>query len=118
MIVIGYVFYLIFVLIEKDKLMLKKIFLLVLFFVIVFVEEFFVLVKVIEKQGIIIIKIFDVFGGMKGYFGKYQDMGVIIYLILDGKHVIFGYMYNEKGENLSNIFIEKEIYVLVGCEMW
>lgn len=49
MIVIGYVFYLIFVLIEKDKLMLKKIFLLVLFFVIVFVEEFFVLVKVIEK---------------------------------------------------------------------
>lgn len=45
-------------------------------------------------------------------------MGVIIYLILDGKYVIFGYMYNEKGENLSNIFIEKEIYVLVGCEMW
>lgn len=49
MIVIGYVFYSIFVLIEKDKLMLKKIFLLVLFFVIVFVEEFFVLVKAIEK---------------------------------------------------------------------
>lgn len=45
-------------------------------------------------------------------------MGVIIYLILDGKYVIFGYMYNEKGENLSNIFIEKEIYVLVGREMW
>ncbi len=38
---------------------------------------------------------------MKGYLGKYQDMGVTIYLTPDGKHAISGYMYNEKGENLS-----------------
>ena len=47
---------------------------------------------------------------MKGYLGKYQDMGVTIYLTPDGKHAISGYMYNEKGENLSNTLIEKEIY--------
>lgn len=34
-------------------------------------------------------------------------MGVTIYLTPDGKHAISGYMYNEKGENLSNALIEK-----------
>ncbi|MFP1528097.1 thiol:disulfide interchange protein DsbG [Escherichia coli] len=51
---------------------------------------------------------------MKGYLGKYQDMGVTIYLTPDGKHAISGYMYNEKGENLSNTLIEKEIYAPAG----
>ncbi len=55
---------------------------------------------------------------MKGYLGKYQDMGVTIYLTPDGKHAISGYMYNEKGENLSNALIEKEIYAPAGREMW
>ncbi|MCT7431069.1 hypothetical protein N5V55_18750 [Escherichia coli] len=54
---------------------------------------------------------------MKGYLGKYQDMGVTIYLTPDGKHAISGYMYNEKGENLSNTLIEKEIYAPAGREM-
>lgn len=70
------------------------------------------------KQGITIIKTFDAPGGMKGYLGKYQDMGVTIYLTPDGKHAISGYMYNEKGENLSNTLIEKEIYAPAGREMW
>ncbi len=34
------------------------------------------------------------------------------------KHAISGYMYNEKGENLSNTLIEKEIYAPAGREMW
>jgi thiol:disulfide interchange protein DsbG len=37
-------------------------------------------VKAIEKQGITIIKPFEAPGGMKGWLGKYQDMGVAIYL--------------------------------------
>lgn len=45
---------------------------------------------------------------MKGYPGKYRDMGVTIYVTPDGKHAISGYMYNEKGENLSNTLIEKK----------
>ena len=83
-----------------------------------FAEELPAPVKAIEKQGITIIKTFDAPGGMKGYLGKYQDMGVTIYLTPDGKHAISGYMYNEKGENLSNTLIEKEIYAPAGREMW
>lgn len=89
--------------------MLKKILLLALLPAIAFAEELPAPVKAIEKQGITIIKTFDAPGGMKGYLGKYQDMGVTIYLTPDGKHAISGYMYNEKGENLSNTLIEKEI---------
>ncbi len=96
--------------------MLKKILLLALLPAIAFAEELPAPVKAIEKQGITIIKTFDAPGGMKGYLGKYQDMGVTIYLTPDGKHAISGYMYNEKGENLSNTLIEKEIYAPAGRE--
>ena len=98
--------------------MLKKILLLALLPAIAFAEELPAPVKAIEKQGITIIKTFDAPGGMKGYLGKYQDMGVTIYLTPDGKHAISGYMYNQKGENLSNTLIEKEIYAPAGREMW
>lgn len=60
--------------------MLKKILLLALLPAIAFAEELPSPVKAIEKQGITIIKTFDAPGGMKGYLGKYQDMGVTIYL--------------------------------------
>lgn len=60
--------------------MLKKILLLALLPAIAFAEELPDPVKAIEKQGITIIKTFDAPGGMKGYLGKYQDMGVTIYL--------------------------------------
>ena len=75
--------------------MLKKILLLALLPAIAFAEELPAPVKAIEKQGITIIKTFDAPGGMKGYLGKYQDMGVTIYLTPDGKHAISGYMYND-----------------------
>lgn len=60
--------------------MLKKILLLALLPAIAFAQELPEAVKAIEKQGITIIKPFDAPGGMKGYLGKYQDMGVTIYL--------------------------------------
>jgi len=75
-------------------------------------------VKAIEKQGITIIKSFDAPGGMKGYLGKYQDMGVTIYVTPDGKHAISGYMYDEKGANVSEQMIQKEIYAPAGRELW
>lgn len=98
--------------------MLKRSILLTLFPLVAYAEELPAPVKAIEKQGITIIKSFDAPGGMKGYLGKYQDMGVTIYLTPDGKHAISGYMYNEKGENLSNQLIEKEIYAPAGRELW
>jgi Protein-disulfide isomerase len=75
-------------------------------------------VKAIEKQGITIIKSFDAPGGMKGYLGKYQDMGVTIYVTPDGKQAISGYMYDEKGTNLSEQLIQKDIYAPQGRELW
>lgn len=44
---------------------------------------------------------------MKGWLGKYQDMGVTIYLTPDGKHAISGYMYDENGNNLSEQLFQK-----------
>lgn len=75
-------------------------------------------VKAIEKQGITIIKQFDAPGGMKGYLGKYQDMGVTIYLTPDGKQAISGYMYDGKGNNLSEQMIQKELYGPQGRALW
>ncbi|QBX80773.1 thiol:disulfide interchange protein DsbG [Citrobacter tructae] len=98
--------------------MLKRTLLLALLPAAVHAEDLPDAVKAIEKQGITILKPFDAPGGMKGYLGKYQDMGVTIYVTPDGKHAISGYMYNEKGENLSNALIEKEIYAPAGREMW
>ncbi|WP_336218982.1 thiol:disulfide interchange protein DsbG [Citrobacter amalonaticus] len=98
--------------------MLKRTLLLSLFPLFACAEELPAPVKAIEKQGITIIKSFDAPGGMKGYLGKYQDMGVTIYLTPDGKQAISGYMYNEKGDNLSNQLIEKEIYAPAGREIW
>ncbi|AKE58125.1 thiol:disulfide interchange protein DsbG [Citrobacter farmeri] len=98
--------------------MLKRTLLLSLFPLFAWAEDLPAPVKAIEKQGITIIKSFDAPGGMKGYLGKYQDMGVTIYLTPDGNQAISGYMYNEKGENLSNQLIEKEIYAPAGREMW
>ncbi|MDM3280277.1 MULTISPECIES: thiol:disulfide interchange protein DsbG [Citrobacter] len=98
--------------------MFKRTLLLTLLPAVVHAEELPAPVKAIEKQGITILKPFDAPGGMKGYLGKYQDMGVTIYVTPDGKHAISGYMYNEKGENLSNALIEKEIYAPAGREMW
>ncbi|CBG87390.1 thiol:disulfide interchange protein DsbG [Citrobacter rodentium] len=98
--------------------MLKRTLLLALLPFGAYAEELPAPVKAIEQQGITIIKSFDAPGGMKGYLGKYQDMGVTIYLTPDGKQAISGYMYNEKGDNLSNQLIEKEIYAPAGRELW
>ncbi|WP_058911741.1 thiol:disulfide interchange protein DsbG [Entomohabitans teleogrylli] len=75
-------------------------------------------VQALEKQGITIIKSFPAPGGMTGYLGKYQDMGVTIYVTADGKHAISGYLYDGQGNNLSEKVIEKEIYAPAGRELW
>lgn len=75
-------------------------------------------VQGVAKQGITILKKFDAPSGMTGYLGKYQDMGVTIYVTPDGKHAVSGYMYDEKGQNLSEKMIQKDLYEPAGREMW
>src|SRR5690606_40244515 len=98
--------------------MLKRIVLMTLLPLFAQAEDLPDAVKAIEKQGITIIKPFDAPGGMKGYLGKYQDMGVTIYVTPDGKHAISGYMYDSAGANLSENLIEKEIYAPAGRDLW
>lgn len=75
-------------------------------------------VKQMEQQGIEIIKPFSAPGGVQGWLGKYQDMGVTLYLTPDKKQVISGYMYDAQGNNLSEKIINDEIYIPAGREMW
>ncbi|WP_343666006.1 thiol:disulfide interchange protein DsbG [Enterobacter sp.] len=71
-----------------------------------------------EQQNIKIIKKLDAPGGAPAWLGQYQDMGVTLFLTPDGKHVISGYLYDEKGKNLSEGYFQKEIYAPMGREMW
>ena len=48
-----------------------------------------------EQQDIKIIKKIDAPGGAPAWLGKYQDMGVTLFLTPDGKHVVSGYLYDE-----------------------
>ena len=60
-----------------------------------------------EQQDIKIIKKIDAPGGAPAWLGQYQDMGVTLFLTPDGKHVVSGYLYDEKGTNLSEAFSRK-----------
>lgn len=71
-----------------------------------------------EQQNIKIIKEIDAPGGLKSWVGQYQDMGVTLFLTPDGKHVVSGYLYDDKGKNLSEDFFKSEIYIPLGREMW
>ncbi|MGP3593912.1 thiol:disulfide interchange protein DsbG [Vagococcus sp. WN89Y] len=98
--------------------MFKRLLMLTLLPLTLHAEELPAPVKAIEKQGITILKSFDAPGGMKGYLGKYQEMGVTIYLTPDGKHAVSGYMYDAAGNNLSEKLIAKEIYAPAGRKLW
>ncbi|WP_336993611.1 thiol:disulfide interchange protein DsbG [Lelliottia amnigena] len=71
-----------------------------------------------EQQDIKNIKEIDAPGGIKSWIGQYQDMGVTLFLTPDGKHVISGYLYDEKGKNISEDYFQKEIYIPLGQQMW
>lgn len=71
-----------------------------------------------ELQEIKNIKKIDAPGGVKSWIGQYQDMGVTLFLTPDGKHVISGYLYDDKGKNISEEYFQKEIYIPLGREMW
>jgi thiol:disulfide interchange protein DsbG len=74
--------------------------------------------NVSQQQNITIIKQIDAPGGAPGWLGQYQDMGVTLFLTPDGKHVVSGYLYDEKGKNISEAYFQKEIYAPMGREMW
>ncbi|WP_437887974.1 thiol:disulfide interchange protein DsbG [Phytobacter sp. V91] len=75
-------------------------------------------IQQVEKQGIKIIKEVKTDGGLRTWLGQYQDMGVTVWLTPDGKHAISGYLYDEKGKNLSEELFKSELYIPQGRELW
>jgi thiol:disulfide interchange protein DsbG len=75
-------------------------------------------VQQVEKQGVKIIKEIKTEGGLRGWVGQYQDMGVTVWLTPDGKHAVSGYLYDEKGQNLSEAVFNQEIYIPQGRKLW
>lgn len=75
-------------------------------------------VQQVEKQGIKIIKEIKTEGGLRTWLGQYQDMGVTVWLTPDGKHAISGYLYDEKGKNLSEEVFKNELYIPQGRQLW
>jgi thiol:disulfide interchange protein DsbG len=56
-------------------------------------------------------------GGVKGWVGQYQDMGVTLFLTPDGKHVHPGIFTMIKGKTSARGILKKDLYPL-GREMW
>lgn len=71
-----------------------------------------------DRQNITNLKPVQAPGGMKSWIGQYQDMGVNLFLTPDGQHVISGYIYDDKGKNLSEGYFTEQIYIPLGREMW
>lgn len=75
-------------------------------------------VQQVEKQGIEIIKEVKSESGLRSWIGRYQGVGVNVWLTPDGKHAISGYLYDEKGNNLSEALFKRELYIPQGRQLW
>jgi thiol:disulfide interchange protein DsbG len=86
--------------------------------VLVQAEELPAPVKALEAKGATIKGSFDAPGGLKGYAAEYQKQGMALYLTPDGKHVLAGNLFNEKGEDLSDAPLQKLVYEPMTKELW
>ncbi|WP_406664191.1 thiol:disulfide interchange protein DsbG [Gallaecimonas sp. GXIMD1310] len=67
-------------------------------------------IAMMEQQGVKIVGTFDAPGGLKGYAAQVRNQALALYLTPDGKHVITGYMYDTKGNNVSEEILDKLVY--------
>lgn len=75
-------------------------------------------IKALEAKGATIKGAFDAPGGLKGYAAEYQRQGMALYLTADGKHVLAGNLFDEKGEDLSEAPLQKLVYGPMSQAMW
>ncbi|MDH0748203.1 thiol:disulfide interchange protein DsbG [Pseudomonas sp. GD03842] len=75
-------------------------------------------IKALEAKGATIRGAFDAPGGLKGYAAEYQKQGMALYLTPDGKHVLAGNLFDEKGEDLSEAPLQKLVYEPMTQAMW
>ena len=81
-------------------------------------EELPAAIKALEAKGATIKGSFDAPGGLKGYAAEYQKQGMALYLTADGKHVLAGNLFDEKGEDLSEAPLQKLVYEPMTKELW
>jgi thiol:disulfide interchange protein DsbG len=75
-------------------------------------------IKALEAKGATVKGSFDAPGGLKGYAAQYQNQGMALYLTADGKHVLAGNLFDEKGEDLSQAPLQKLVYEPMTKAMW
>ncbi|TDF77387.1 thiol:disulfide interchange protein DsbG [Pseudomonas sp. H9] len=75
-------------------------------------------VQQIEAKGVKIKGTFDAPDGLRGYAAEYQNRGMALYLTPDGKHVLVGSLFDEKGEDLSEAPLQKLVYAPMSKEVW
>lgn len=75
-------------------------------------------IKALEAKGATIKGSFDAPGGLKGYAAQYQNQGMALYLTPDGKHVLAGNLFDEKGQDISEAPLQKLVYKPMTKEMW
>ena len=81
-------------------------------------EELPAPIKALEAKGATIKGSFDAPGGLKGFAAEYQKQAMALYLTADGKHVLAGNLFDEKGEDLSEAPLQKLVYEPMTKEMW
>jgi thiol:disulfide interchange protein DsbG len=81
-------------------------------------EEWPAPIKALEAKGAKIVGSFDAPNGLRGYAAEYQNQGMALYLTPDGKHVIAGNLYDEKGEDLSKAPLDTLVYAPMAKEVW
>jgi thiol:disulfide interchange protein DsbG len=75
-------------------------------------------IKALEAKGATIKGSFDAPGGLKGFAAEYQKQGMALYLTPDGKHVLAGNLFDEKGQDLSEAPLQKLVYEPMTKAMW
>ncbi|WP_341963091.1 thiol:disulfide interchange protein DsbG [Pseudomonas sp. RC10] len=81
-------------------------------------EELPAPIKALEAKGATIKGTFDAPGGLKGYAAQYQQQAMAFYLTSDGKHVLAGNLFDEKGEDLSEAPLQKLVYEPMTKAVW
>jgi len=75
-------------------------------------------VQALIERGVDVVERFDAPGGMTGYVGTMRGRAVSFYLTSDKKHVVFGPMLSETGENLSESKIQQLVTGPQNEEAW
>ncbi|SET41872.1 thiol:disulfide interchange protein DsbG [Thorsellia anophelis] len=71
-----------------------------------------------QQEGVSIVSEFKAPNGMRGFTAMYEGVGITLYLMADGEHVLWGDLYDAKGTDLSAEALEAAIYSKMAAELW